>query len=189
MVGYRLGGCMSEIGTSEQENRDALARESKRIQENSLYNATAHFTSAGRLWRAHLALGTVPIILGTIGGWKGLSDPAIATPSAVMWAGLCSLMAGVVGSVLTFWNLAESRVRHFTAATQYKSLENDARRTHEIHARDEEYADLKRRVVDLGERYNKLNESHVQTADWAFKRAHQKIEAGLFTATTEKDAS
>jgi hypothetical protein len=98
-------------------------------------------------------------------------------------------MAGVVGSVLTFWNLAESRARHFTAATQYKSLENDARRAHEIHARDEGYADLKRRVVDLGDRYNKLNESHLQTADWAFKRAHKKIEAGLFTVTAEKDAS
>jgi hypothetical protein len=174
---------------SEQDNRDALARESKRIQENSLYNATAHFTSAARLWRAHLALGTVPIILGTIGGWKGLSDPAVATPSAVMWAGLCSLVAGVVGSVLSFWNLAESRVRHFTAATQYKSLENDARRALEIHARDEGYTDLKRRVVDLGDRYNNLNESHLQTADWAFNKARKKISAGLYATATENDPS
>jgi hypothetical protein len=174
---------------SEQENREALTREAKRLQESCLYNATAHFTSAGRLWRAHLLLGTMPIILGTIGGWKGLSDPATAGPKAVLIAGVSSLLAGVVGSVLSFWNLAETRARHFTAATQYKSLENDARRAHEIHGVDEEYADFKRRVVDLGDRYNKLNESSIQTADWAFNKARKKIQAGLYDASSEKDAS
>jgi hypothetical protein len=168
------------------EDRVPLILEAKRIQDDSLHTATAHFISSGWLWWGNIILGTLPIVLGAVGGFKGFTDPAHATQATIYWATFSAFIAGSLGSVLAFWNLAERRSRHETAATQFKSLQHGARRAHEIHAASESFEDFKRRVIDLGDRYDKLNESHLQTADWAFKRAQKKIRAGTYESDAVK---
>jgi hypothetical protein len=91
-----------------------------------------------------------------------------------------TLAAGIAGSLMAYWDLAKVRLEHFTAASKYKTIENEARRAREIHAHDEDYDTLKKRVMELTTRYDELGESSAQSFDLAFWLARRKIRAGLF---------
>jgi len=172
---------------SAKEVREALILEAQHIKEESLYNATIHFAQSTWMARLHyFVLGPIPIILGGLGGWKGITDAKVMPANWTIISSVLSLVAGLVGSMVSFWNLAENRMRHFSAGTSYKSLENDARRAWQVHAIDEPLPEFKKRIVELGDRYNKLNESSIQTADWAFRIARRKIKAGHFVTEAEK---
>lgn len=159
---------------------EPLINECSRIEENCQYTATAHFISAGYWTRVHLWLGPIPLILGALGGWKGITTGPGTPLHWTVWAAIFSLVGGIFGTVLSFLNLTELKLRHFTAGTQYKSLGNDARQAREIHSIDEDFSSFKKRVVDLGQRYNALGESSIQTSDRAFERARRKVKSGVF---------
>ncbi|RYZ17972.1 MAG: SLATT domain-containing protein [Myxococcaceae bacterium] len=178
-----IGDFMTDIS---ERSREALVRECKRLQENSLYTATTHFRLTDQFRALHYFLGTLPIIFGAISGWKGLSDPHVIGVQSPVWVPVFSFLAGISGSLLAFWNWAERRMMHFAAGAAYKTLENDARRAWEIYSIDEELAVLKKRVADLGDRYNKLNESSPQTSNTAFAFARKKVKSGIFTTDMEK---
>lgn len=172
------------------EVRQALIAECKRIEENSLQTATTHFISATRIGRVHhWVLGPIPLLLGTTAAaWKGLLD-AKAIPVDWTFIGtVLSALAGVSGSVIAFWNLAETKARHVAAATAFKSLQHEGRQAWQIHALDEERDAFKTRVMDLAQRYNKLNETSVLTADWAYRRARKKIKQNTFVTDTDLKA-
>src|SRR5438552_1026910 len=105
-------------------SRQRLVDECARIQESSLWNATSHFAASTWAGRIHAFAGAIPIVLGGIGGWHFLTDPTVATPGQVFFAGLLTMAAGIVGSLMSYWNLAKVRLEHFVAATKYKTLEN-----------------------------------------------------------------
>lgn len=170
----------------QEKNFDNLINECKRIQDNSLWNSTSHFAAATWAGRIHTIGGAVPIILGGIGGWKYLLDPTFAGQDQMFLAGLMSLIAGIVGSLMTYWNMAKVRLEHFSAATKYKTLENDARRAHQIHARDEDYDTFKKRVMDIVTRYDALGEASVQSYDITFWLARRKIESGIYDTSVDK---
>jgi len=163
-----------------EENQERLVKECERIEEYSLWNATSHFTAAAWARFIHLVGGAMPIVFGGIGGWKVLSDPATSTPRQVLTAGALTLAAGITGSLMAYWDLAKVRLEHFTAASKYKTIENEARRAREIDAHDEDYDALKKRVMELTARYDELGESSAQSFDLAFWLARRKIRAGRF---------
>jgi|SRR4029079_18796972 len=169
-----------------QFNIAPLIQECRTLQENALYTATSHFVSSTIAWTAHLILGAFPIVLGGIGSWPLLTDPNSASSNAAFLAGAFTLTAGIVGSILSFWNLAKVRLDHFTAAVKYKTLENEARRAFQIHAHDEPYDDFKKRVMDIARRYDELGESSPQCSDFAFWCARKRIGRGLYK--TQVDA-
>jgi len=158
--------------------RDALVAECKRLEDYSRWNAASHFTASTWLGRAHLALGPLPAILGALGTWSGLKlipDQA----KAALLASIASLVAGIVGSIVAFWNLSEGRVKHFTAGAAYKRLENEARRATSLFP-DETDEAFRDRVVELTGRYDKLGEQSAQSSDFAFWLAARKIRTGKY---------
>jgi hypothetical protein len=171
----------------EKQVRDALATDCARIAENSQHTATAHFIAADTMAKIHrFVLGPIPIILGAVGGWKWLGESGAPTARRMLAASICSLLAGIAGSLLAFWNLAETHLRHIAAGTAFKSLEHDARRAHEVHSLIETCAEFRARVDALGERYNKANETSVPTSEWSFEQARRKIKRKVFQTEADK---
>lgn len=133
-------------------------------------------------------LGPLPIILGSIAGWRWFAEAAGPSPRNTLVASVCSLLAGIVGSLLVFWNLAEKRQRHLAAGATFKSLEHDARRAGKILGLAETTADLKAIVGSLGERFNRANENCIPPADCFFNRARKKIALGVFQTKVDEPA-
>ena len=154
----------------------ALVDEARRIEEFSLWNASAHFHAATWAARIQVAGGSVPIILGAIGGWNGLKEAGNEFA-----AGMLALAAGIVGSLLSYWNLSRVRQDHFIAATKYKTLENEARRAYQIHALDEDPAVFRDHVLALAKRYDALGETSVQSLDIAFWLASRRIRRRVYS--------
>lgn len=164
----------------DDSKKKPLFDECKRIQENSLYNATSHFMAASVAGWLHRILGSVPIVLGGIGGWKVLADPAVASAHQVALVGLMTVVAGIVGSLVAFWDLAKARLDHFAAGTKYKTLENKARRAWQVFGVDEDSASLRKHVEELAAEYDQLGETNAQSGDLAFFLARWKIEGNIF---------
>lgn len=163
------------------ENKVALVAECQRIETNALWTASSHFTAATWASRVHLVGSSVPIVLGGIGGWAFLKDPQIATPGQAYVAGVMTLASGIVGSLMSFWNLSKTQQEHFQAAVKYKTIEKQACRLREIHAQDDDYATLKAKVLELGKQYDTLGEASTQSSDLMFWLAGRKIVRGLYT--------
>src|SRR5688500_8144207 len=98
------------------DNVAPLVSECKRIENFSLWNSASHFGAATYAGYLHWALSTVPVILGAVGSWKFLPDPSAASPRQLLTAGICTLLAGISGSLLSVWNLNKVRAEHFAAA-------------------------------------------------------------------------
>ena len=163
-----------------ERDKAKLLAECRRLENNSLWTASAHYTAASWTGRFHLFCGSIPIVLGGVGGWDLLHHPNTADVSQIFIAGLFTLTAGIVGSLITFWDLAKTQLDHFKAAGEYKTLENEARRAYEIHGGDESYAEFKARVLDLASRYDKLGKDSIQSKDLMFWLAGKKVRKGIY---------
>jgi hypothetical protein len=100
----------------------------------------------------------------------------MATPRQVYIAGALTLAAGIVGSLVAFWDLGKRRLEHFSAGAKYKTLENEARRAREIDAYDSDYSTFKALVAELGKRMDVLGEDSPQSRDFAYRVSESKLE-------------
>ncbi len=165
---------------------EPLISECKKIEKYSLWNATTYFEAASCYRKAHYGMSSIPILLGALGGWKPLTDPSLASEGTILLAGFAALLAGIVGSLISLWNLDRVYVDHNKAGTRYKTLENEARRAYEVWVHDEHYEAFKERVSNLTKRYDKLGEETVLTSSRAYKKAQRKIEKEYLTVTDGK---
>lgn len=163
---------------ADDDARGALLSECRRIEEYAKWNASTHFTASAFAMRAHAIVGVIPIVLGGLGTWSGLKLIADQSTATVV-ASVAALLAGLVGSILSFWNLSEVRQKHFKAGTAYKTLENEARRAHSVFI-DATDDDLRETVKCLADRYDRLGEESAQTSDLAFSWASRKVRAGKY---------
>jgi hypothetical protein len=164
--------------------RQAICQELERIEENARYTSVTHFISADIVRRLHFwVVGPIPIILGGIAAWNGFTKEGLAEVS-----GALGVLAGVTGSVLSFWNLSDVRTKHQAAGAAFKAIEHDARRARLVDCPFGELTDLRRRLEDLAERYNKLGESSVHTGRFAFRRAQKLIASGVYRNTVDEPA-
>lgn len=168
------------------EDNSKLVDECKRLQENAMYTSTAHFVGASMAHLLYLATGSMPIIFGAIGGSKILQMSAASSDDAKFWALTCTLIAGISGTLLRFWRLAESRDEHKSAAQKFKSIEIRARQAHQIHSSDEDYATFKGRVIGISEEYNTLGEEVLATGELAFWIARWKIGKRVFRTEVDE---
>jgi hypothetical protein len=162
--------------------RQAICQELERIEENARYTSVTHFVSAEHVRRLHYwVLGPIPIVLGGIAAWNGFSKDGLAQV-----AGALGVLAGVTGSLLSFWNLADVRAKHQTAGAAFKSIEHDARRARLVDCPDLDLATARQRLEQLAERYNKLGESTPSTSRFAFTRAQRLIASGIYRNTVDE---
>src|SRR5438876_10282230 len=94
---------------------DAIVREAKRVEEDSLFSAKRHFEAA-REWNAyHLTIGIPLTVLAAIGSGSALSKHAFLTGTlaAIVTAGT---------ALLTFLKPSERATQHTVAGNAYQSL-------------------------------------------------------------------
>jgi hypothetical protein len=166
---------------SQVSRQTAICDEFARIEENARYTAVAHFISAEHLRKLHhWVLGPVPILFGGIAAYKGFNEASFSALSGVL-----AVLAGVSGSLLSFWNFADSRSKHQTAGAAYKAIEHDARRSRLVDGPYQDIPTLRAALADLGDRYNKLGAASPSTSNFAFKRAQNLIASGAYQNTVD----
>jgi hypothetical protein len=160
--------------------RAAFARECKKIHRDSLYNATGHFEAADANRRRHVGVRIAIMVFGAVGGLGALKDIGIPPDARLAIVGVASLLAGALGGLLAVLKSEEAQTAHAIAGKQFKSLQHDARRAHEVFSQAEEGTAFQRRVEELMQRYNELNESAPQIPAPAYDLAKKRIKSGEF---------
>ena len=158
---------------------DKIIDEAKRIEEDSIYSAKGHFCTAKRWEKANFYLGIISAIAATLAGASAVSKLEFYNIHfGAIIAGVSSIVAAVLVSILTFVNPNKKAASHFNAGNCYKELQNDTRvfRIVEFVNLDEEVA--KEKLNILNSRRNKLNRESDQIPDWAFEKARKGIEEG-----------
>ena len=160
--------------------RAALTRECRKIHRDSLFSATAHFEAADANRRRHVGVRIAIVAFGAIGGLGALKDVGIPADARLAIVGAASTLASVLGGLLAVLRSEDAQTAHAIAGKQFKSLQHDARRAHEVFTESEEAGAFQSRVEELMQRYNDLNESAPQIPTSAYERAKRKIESGEF---------
>lgn len=99
---------------------------------------------------------------------------------------MLGVLAGVTGSLLSFWNLSDVRTKHQAAGAGFKAIEHDARRARLVDGPFGEATDLRRQLEEIAERYNKLGESSTHTSRFAFRRAQRLIASGTYRNSVDE---
>ncbi len=155
-------------------NKEKITNEAKRIEEDSLYSAKAHFC-AGQCWvNVNLWLGGISAVLAVVAGASALSKFDYHN----IVAGVLSIIVAGLTAVIAFINPNEKATTHQKAGNEYNALRNDARIFYDIEIVEiddrKSIADLK----ELNERRNRLNNDSSQIPKWAFEKARKGIEEG-----------
>lgn len=158
--------------TSVSQAKGEIIKESKRIEEDTLFSSKGHFFTAGFWSNFHLWIGLPTAVLAAVAGgvaWDGHTTVAGAIAIAV--AGLTA--------VATFTNPNDKANAHLTAGNNYDALRNRARIFWTIDCWQETSERvLTEKLKDMSEEKNKLNRSCPQIPRWAHRRAQRGIEAG-----------
>lgn len=167
---------MNNLATSS----DHLVAECRRIEQYAQVNAATHFLLAARAATIARIMGTLPVILGGAIAGTVLWNSSLLGPDTAKWFGLASILAGIVSSLMAYLNPEHSRSEHMRAGTNYKTLENQARRAHEIYHHEETREEFVLRIRELSRRYDELGEVSTQTTDWAYRKANERVKEGTY---------
>jgi hypothetical protein len=166
--------------TSVSQAKDEIIKESKRIEEDTLFSSKGHFFAAGFWSNFHLWVGLPTAVLAAVASgvaWDGYG--AVAGAMAIAVAGLTA--------IATFTNPNDKANAHLVAGNNYDALRNRARIFWTIDCWQETSERvLTEKLKDMSEEKNKLNRSCPQIPGWAYRRARQGIEGGEAEHATDK---
>ncbi|MCG2711439.1 MAG: SLATT domain-containing protein [Candidatus Omnitrophica bacterium] len=176
----------NQITTAEQPVSKAkleIMKESKRIEESSLYSAKGHFAAAHTWANFHLIIGVPIVVLAAIAGSSFISNNNVI-------AGVLSLIIAVLSAVMTFLNPNERSSSHLNAGNSYDTLQNEVRifRTIDCWREDSEQI-LTERLKHYSDQKGKLSQSSPQIPWWAYQIAKRGIKAGEGSYEVDKDDS
>jgi len=163
---------------------DGLAKliaECKTVEENSLYNAQAHYILANTKEKHGRWLLIVP---SAIAGLCGLLT-AIGLPP---WLGAFSAVGGLFVTVSTILGVDKAPTAHRNAACQWTALRHEARSLSETFATELPHEQLLAEVRRLDDRYIALNQALPTTDDDSFQTAREQIHAGIHKPDFRKPA-
>ena len=155
------------------EMRTALRTEAARIEEDSLFSAKRHFAASKRWNARHYWIGVPTTVLAALAGASAFKDKPLL-------AGVLSAVVAALSALSTFLNPSGTGNRHHAAGTKYQALRNQSRIFRELDLVDPSasYEFLAKRLKDLADQRDTLNESSPQTSQKMFERARRGIEAG-----------
>ena len=180
---------MTKQSTTKEEiisfTKEAIIKEAKRIEENSLYSAKGHFVAAQFWTNFHLWIGVPTVILAALAGTSALAQ----FDNHNIIAGILSLIVVVLAAITTFLNPREKARIHLTSGNNYDSLLSRARMFWTIDCRRENSEHLLAdKLKDLSEQRDRLNRECPQIPRWAYKRAKKGIEEGEASYEVDKIA-
>lgn len=162
--------------------KEAIIRESKRIEENCLHSSKGHFSAAGFWTDFSLWIGIPTTIMAVVAGILSFSKYNFD-------AGILSIIVAIFTSLTTFLNPKERANSHFVAGNNYDSLLTKSRIFWTIECKRENSLEiLESKLNDLSGQRERLNRDCPQIPKWAYKKAKQGIEDGEATYIVDKEA-
>jgi len=159
---------------------ESLVTQCKQIQEDSTYTAETHHIigctlSKHAFWMKLIpALITVASAFVLLMGWSGEGKPN--------WAAWVTLLSGIVTTLSVVMEPEKQARSHLFAAKAFTILKRDARSAHESVRHFVGENEFFNNVRLLGERYNLLVQSSPATDNKAFRKASDRIKAGIHEA-------
>jgi hypothetical protein len=152
---------------------DHLISECRKVAENSLYNAQAHFVLADRLERhARWMLMAPAALAGTCGILTAVGLPA--------WLGAFSAIGGFFAATAAVLGIDRAPTSHRLAANQWTALRHEADSLSETYFKELPHEQFVAEVRRIDDRYNTLCQSLEPTDKKAFDMARAQIKAGVF---------
>lgn len=154
---------------------DILVQECKRIAEDSLYTAQAHFETA-RLAdiRERWVMLIVPSFVAAV------SSILVAVgPTGWKWLAAVAAAASLVATVAGYLRVDARAALQTQAGNAFTTLRHQARLLAEL-ANTLEPSDLRERVTRLTERYEDLVRATPLTDNRAFNIARSRVKQGIF---------
>lgn len=174
------------IATGEAQQSRAkteIIKEAKRIEESGLYSSKGHFAAASFWSNFHLWVGIPAVVLSAFTGASSLSQEN----SWVMAAGIVAIVITALTGVMTFLNPNERASAHLNAGNQYAALQDRARIFWTIDCWRAESDDvLDKKLRDLSDQKDRLNQSCPQLPRWAYKKGKKGILAGETEYSVDK---
>jgi len=165
---------MDNTEASMAESKEALIREAKRIEEDSLYSAKGHFVAA-RFWsNFHLWIGTPTAIMAALAGASALSR----FDNHNLIAGVLAIIVTALIALTTFLNPNEKANSHRQSGNKYNTLRNAARIFYEIECPGKPHDELLRRLTELAKQRDELNQNSPEIPGYAYRAAKKGIEEG-----------
>jgi hypothetical protein len=159
----------------EQEMKQKIYKEAKRIEEDCLFSAKGHFCAAQRWASIHLWLGIPAAILAAVAGVSFLSrfnDHNVI-------AGILAIAVSALTAVLTFVNPNERATNHRYAGDQYNNLRNKVRLLAEVEldlAIEEK--EVIKELKDISEERTAFSQKLPLIPWWAYRKAKKGIKKG-----------
>ena len=150
---------------------EAIAAEAKRIEEDALFSAKAHFENARSWTLRHFWIGIPATVLAALAAASALGDYKLLTA----WM---AAAATVLTALLTFLDPKQRATTHLNAGNSYKALNNNARIFRDVRAADLDPSEATTQLEELNEMRNKLNSESPQPSKRAHRRAKVMIEGG-----------
>lgn len=163
---------------TDEDRRQALADEARRIEEDAEHSGAQHF-AAGQRWRARAIWLGLPATLGIAATSAGAGLSVLVGGVTWLSAGLAFAVAIVVAA-RDFIGADAKATAHSAKAARYFAVRDDARRFANLSATGPGSVDaLTDALMTLGERQKALRDEEPREVDADLReRVRQGIEAG-----------
>lgn len=179
---------LKQKSTAEVEpsqTKDEIIKESKRIEESTLYSAKGHFVAA-RFWSYfHLIIGVPIVIISAVAGLSILSQ--IDKTKTI--SGILTISVTALSALMTFLNPNNKSNSHLNCGNSYDALNNKVRIFRTIDCWKEKSEDvLTEKLKYFSEQKDKLNTTSPQVPWFAYQLAKRQIASGQADFVVDKES-
>lgn len=159
---------------------EGLVAECKQIQEDSTYTAETHHIIGCALSRQAFWMKLIPALITVaaafvlLTGWSGEGKPN--------WAAWVTLISGMATMLCIIMEPEKQARSHLFAAKAFIILKHDSRSAHESFRHFIGENEFFNSVRLFRERYNLLVQSSPATNNKAFRKASERVKAGIHEA-------
>ncbi|MBE9551496.1 MAG: SLATT domain-containing protein [Proteobacteria bacterium] len=165
-----------------EQNTDHLINECRRIEDDCLYTAEAHYIIAADAGTVSFWIKLIPALAAAVSG-------AALLAGAPNWIAWFSVIAGVAFALQSIMNPDKKREEHSRAGKSYTALKHESRGLYQTFYKEMDRNSFSVMVRILRERYNMIAKMTPQTTTKAFEEGRQRIKAGRHTPDFEERES
>ncbi|MFX0195301.1 MAG: SLATT domain-containing protein [Candidatus Hodarchaeota archaeon] len=159
-----------------------LIDECKRIEEDCLYTAEAHYIGAAKAGTVAFSVKLIPAAAAAASGAALLSG----LPNWIAWF---SVIAGVAFALQSIMNPDKKQEDHSQAGKSYTALKHESRALHETFCKEMDHDSFHVMVRILRERYNMTAKLTPLTSVKDFEEGRKRIKAGRHTPEYKEQES
>lgn len=154
-----------------EHDNNHLITECRRIEDDCLYTAEAHYIIADEAGRIGFWVKLIPAIAAAVSGVALLSG----APNWIAWF---SVISGVAFALQSIMNPDKKQEEHSQAGKSYTALKHESRALYQTFYKEMDRNSFSVLVRLLRERYNMTAKLTPQTTIKAFEEGRDRIKAG-----------